>query len=417
MMDLLDFSKRRAQPGGHKYLLTVIDIFSRFLWVERLTDRTDVQVVAALRKVVRRNSGAAPLEISSDGGGEFSGPRLTAYLTDTGITNRKADKSSGINSLSGIDRAQQSLKQIIGNLQSGSDAPWSTLVKKGVDIYNDREHSGLMGEAPSTVTENKPMMYLLEKEAGEAVAHNNKLWRKKAGKVSDLGGFRLPLAISEWPRIDQPKYEGKVHKVTGLKGAHVESAQGSYPVRKVLAVPADSQSIVLNDETIPNSGLRERQRVALRQFSEQLKRELAQTPQNQMSFARATRFLRNLASFTDTADVYRLPKEARYVKFFRLYGFRLEGSGPAMVVKPPTPSVGQAPAPRAAQLAPRAPRRDLPGTQGLIFQPDNPKRGTSQAFIRYEMYKGATTVAEVRRLGMNPQDLREAIRQGHAQLT
>ena len=44
MMDLLDFSRRRAQPGGHKYLLTVIDIFSRFLWVERLTDRTDVQV-------------------------------------------------------------------------------------------------------------------------------------------------------------------------------------------------------------------------------------------------------------------------------------------------------------------------------------------------------------------------------------
>ena len=104
------------------------------------------------------------------------------------------------------------------------------------------------------------------------------------------------------------------------------------------------------------------------------------------------------------------------MKFFRLYGFRLEGSGPAMVVKPPAVAAGQRPAARAVELAPRAQRRDLPGTQAILFQPDNPKRGTSQAFIRYEVYKRATTLAEARRLGMNPQDLREAIRQGHAQL-
>jgi hypothetical protein len=181
-------------------------------------------------------------------------------------------------------------------------------------------------------------------------------------------------------------------------------------------VPGDSQSVVLNDETIPNSGLRERQRVALRQFSEQLKRELAQTPQNQMSFARATRFLRNLASFTDTADVYRLPKEARYVKFFRLYGFRLEGSGPAMVVKPPAVAAGQRPAARAVQLAPRQQRRDLPGTQEIMFQADNPKRGGSAAYTRWALYRSATTVGQARSLGMTPQDMREALRQGHAQL-
>ena len=33
-LDLLDFSKRRRQPGGHKYVLSAIDIYSRFVWTE-----------------------------------------------------------------------------------------------------------------------------------------------------------------------------------------------------------------------------------------------------------------------------------------------------------------------------------------------------------------------------------------------
>ena len=55
-------------------------------------------------------------------------------------------------------------------------------------------------------------------------------------------------------------------------------------------------------------------------------------------------------------------------------------------------------------------------SQGILFAPDNPKRGGSAAYTRYELYKGATTVGEARRLGMNPQDLQAAIRSGQAQL-
>jgi len=154
----------------------------------------------------------------------------------------------------------------------------------------------------------------------------------------------------------------------------------------------------------------------MRQYSEQLKQELSQAPQGAMSFTRVQMFLRSRPQFEATADVYRLPKAGRFVKFLRLFSYRIEGSGPAMTVKAPAAAAGQAPVARAVQLAPRAQRRDLPGTQGILFQPDNPKRGGSQAYTRYGLYKGATTIAEARRLGMTPQDQREALRQGHAQL-
>jgi len=414
-LDLLDFSKRRRQPGGHKYVLTAIDVFSRFVWTEKLTDKTDAQTLGAYRRIIGRNNNTHPKEVSTDLGREF-GPTFTAYLADHGTANRKKDPQS-VNSLAGIDRAQQTIKTILANLQANSDAPWSSLMKKATDLYNDRENSAIF-TSPEDVTENKEVQYFLEAQAGKDIKHNNNRWRSRAGKLTDKGAFRVPADRNTWERIDQPKFGGKVHQVEGLKGANVEDTEGnSYPVRKVLAVPGASQDIDINDELTPASGRREQQLRGMRQFSEQLKRELAQTPQNQMTFARATQFLRTRPSFEDTAEAYRLPRAARYVKFFRLFGFRLEGSGPAMTVRGPAAAVGQAPAARAIQLAPRASRRDLPGSQGIIFQPDNPKRGGSAAYARWALYRSATSVGEARRLGMSPQDLREALRQGHAQLT
>ena len=70
-LDLLDFSKRKKQPGGHKYVLTAIDVFSRFVWVEKLTDKTDAQVLAAYRRIIGRNNNVHPKEVSTDLGREF----------------------------------------------------------------------------------------------------------------------------------------------------------------------------------------------------------------------------------------------------------------------------------------------------------------------------------------------------------
>ena len=152
-LDLLDFSKRRTQPGGHKYVLTAIDIFSRYLWAEKLTDKTDAQVLTAYRKIISRNNNIHPLEASFDLGREF-GPTFQAYLQDHSTAIRKKDPTS-INSLAGIDRAQQSVKKIMANLQVGNDTPWSSVMKKAVDIYNDREHGALYGESPEGLSENK----------------------------------------------------------------------------------------------------------------------------------------------------------------------------------------------------------------------------------------------------------------------
>ena len=415
-VDLIDYSKRNAAKNfNFKYLLTVIDIFSKFLWIERMSTKEDSATLAAYRRVISRNGGKHPLEVSVDLGREF-GPTFEAYLKDNGTVLRKKDPIS-INTLASIDRAQQSLKKIIANLQASTDVGWASLSKRAETIYSDREHSALYGESPSGVIENQEVQYLLEAESGKSIRHNNNRWRSKAGRLTDKGGFRVPQPRSTWERIDQAKFGGVVHKVSELKGANVTDTEGrSYPVRKVLAVPAESADIALNEELVPGSGKRAEQLQGLRVYAEQLRNELSRTARGEMSFTRARQFLRTRGNWDEAAARYRLPVSGRFVKFLFLFRFRISGTGRTMMVKPPLPSAPQAPAaPRQAEVAPRRPRTDMPGTQTIQFGP-NQKRGGTATYARYEIYKSATTIAEARRLGMTPMDLKDAVARGQATL-
>ncbi len=419
MGDLIDFSKRKKQPGGHEYALVVMDVFSRFMWVSNLKNKESSTVLAAYRRIVAQNDHKSPQELSTDLGKEWFGPAFQAYLKDQGTVHRHKNLQQ-VNSIAVVDRGVQTLKMILANLQSTSDQGWSQLTKKATSIYNDREHSHLYGESPEDVSENKVVQYHLEAEAGDDVEHNNKKLRQKAGRLKEKGAFREPLDRNTWERIDQPKFGGEVHEVDGLKGANVEDEEGrSYPVRQVLAVPWTSADINVSDELVPGSRKREQQRQHLRQYSEQLKHELSNTPRGEMSCARVGEFLRTRRGFEDTAETYRLPRAGRYVKFLRLFGFQIQGSGPGMIVRrpaAPSSAEGRGRPAGAVDIAPRAPRRGLPGGTEITFQPDNPHRGGTAVYTRYAAYRSATTVGEARRLGATPQDLRGDLEGGYAQL-
>ena len=214
-----------------------------------------------------------------------------------------------------------------------------------------------------------------------------------------------------------------MHQVREITGGNVKDAEGrSYPVKTVLPVQSASQQVRIDEEQFPGSQRREEQKTALRQYSESLKQQLLISAGNEMTLASVTRFLNGQAGFQDTAEAQRLAKAGRIVKFLRLFGFEIRGSGPAMTVRKPPAAPSRATGaplgrPLGAQdLAPRVPPRGLPASQAIVFQPDNPFRGGSAAFGRYEAYKGAATVGEARRLGATPQDFQVAFNRGLAVL-
>ena len=113
--DLLDFSKRASsQEGGEKYALVVTNLFTKEAWVERMTEKTDAEAKSAMRKILAQNDNVAPKEVSVDLGREF-GPSFQQFLEDKGVVVRKKDPQQ-VNTLAGVDRAQQSIKSILKHI-------------------------------------------------------------------------------------------------------------------------------------------------------------------------------------------------------------------------------------------------------------------------------------------------------------
>lgn len=84
-LDLAVLDKHADENDGFKYLLFVVDMFDKYLWVEPMTDKTAEECLRAFKAVLQRAGGRKPKFIRSDSGGEFLNKLFTSYLKRVGI--------------------------------------------------------------------------------------------------------------------------------------------------------------------------------------------------------------------------------------------------------------------------------------------------------------------------------------------
>jgi len=77
-MDLADVSNIAEENSGFKYLLVVIDIFSKYLWVQPLKNKTAKDVVNALKKILPNDRKCN--KIRYDKGREFNNNIMKSFL-------------------------------------------------------------------------------------------------------------------------------------------------------------------------------------------------------------------------------------------------------------------------------------------------------------------------------------------------
>jgi len=325
--DLIDYSKRSAE--GARFILTVVDVFSRHLWVEPLKTKQPAEVVEALKRILHRSG--PPHQITTDLGGEFGKP-FDEFLTERGVVHATKDPKA-VNTLAVVDRAIGKYKSILANLMTKKGGTWSGHVEQAEAVFNDRPNSHLLNSTPNDVKGNDVLQYELEAQAGDDALHNYELWTSRVQKLRSRGAFRAPLPRAQWERIDTPKFGGKVHIVKAIIGPEVEDTEGQrFPVKQVLAVANTAHDVDLPDELFPNAARRSSQKEALKEYADELKQKLRESTDAQLSFAKVAAFLKALPGLEDTMDVQRFPRAACLVKFLRLFDFTIHGAGVKMVV-------------------------------------------------------------------------------------
>ena len=83
--DLVEMQTLARWNKGNRYLLTVIDVLSKYAWVEPLKSKTGKDVTAAFDRVLKSTKKRRPLNLQTDAGKEFYNKTFQTYLKNKDI--------------------------------------------------------------------------------------------------------------------------------------------------------------------------------------------------------------------------------------------------------------------------------------------------------------------------------------------
>ena len=70
-MDLVDMRKLSRCNKGHKYLLTVIDVLSKYAWAVPIKSKSSQEMIRRLERIYKQASPQQPLRVQTDKGKKF----------------------------------------------------------------------------------------------------------------------------------------------------------------------------------------------------------------------------------------------------------------------------------------------------------------------------------------------------------
>ena len=79
--DLVEMQPLKTWNRGMRYLLTVVDVLSKYTWVEPLKTKTGVAVAAAFERILKRARGRQPVRLQTGVGKEFYNRSFQALMT------------------------------------------------------------------------------------------------------------------------------------------------------------------------------------------------------------------------------------------------------------------------------------------------------------------------------------------------
>ncbi|GFU38500.1 uncharacterized transposon-derived protein F54H12.3 [Nephila pilipes] len=147
--DLVDLQHLAEHNNGFRFLLTIIDVFSKYAYVIPLKSKTSVDMRSAFEKLLQK---VKPKNIQSDKGKEFYNAKLQSLFKKYNINHYSAE---GEHKASLIERFNRTLKNKMFRVFTYRKLyKYDDILQSLVKSYNDSEHRSI-GMPPSSVTRDK----------------------------------------------------------------------------------------------------------------------------------------------------------------------------------------------------------------------------------------------------------------------
>ena len=206
--DLVEMQKFAKLNKGYRYLITCIDIFSKFAWVIPLKDKRGITIKNALQKIFNERK---PKFLWTDRGTEFYNKQVQDLLNENNIkiysTNNSEIKSAV------IERFNRTFKNMMyKKFTENNNTIFYNILYELVDNYNNKYHSTMKMtpiEGSKKVNENKiKNIYNFEKT-------------KKPGKSKIGDRVRLSLEKNIFEKSYETNWTEEIFEIYDIKYSNV----------------------------------------------------------------------------------------------------------------------------------------------------------------------------------------------------
>ena len=206
--DLVEMQKFAKLNKGYRYLLTCIDIFSKFAWVIPLKDKKGITTKSALEKIFNKRK---PKFLWTDNGKEFYNKQVQDLLNENNIklysTNNSEIKSAV------IERFNRTFKNMMyKKFTENNNTIFYNILDELVNNYNNKYHSTIKMtpiEGSKKINEKKiKNIYNYEKT-------------KKLGKFKIGDRVRIPLEKNIFEKGYDTNWTEEIFEIYDIKYSNV----------------------------------------------------------------------------------------------------------------------------------------------------------------------------------------------------
>ena len=85
VVDVIEVGNLAKSNQGYRYLMTVVDVLSKYAWAEPIKSKTGKDVTAPFKKILKRSDGRTPCRIQTDDAKEFYNKTFQALMKQKDI--------------------------------------------------------------------------------------------------------------------------------------------------------------------------------------------------------------------------------------------------------------------------------------------------------------------------------------------
>lgn len=247
--DLSDVSSIKRHNDDYRFLLFVIDAFSKYAWVRPLKNKT-ADTLTRVVKDILQTSGRRPLHLMSDKGSEFSNRPFKAMLKTFDIrfyTSQNEETKAAI-----VERLQRTFKnKMFKYFTDRSTLRYADVLQDLMRSYNETHHTTI-GMAPADVD------WRVDDDVRRRLASRLKKKKRKVARHSKVDlrvgdSARIAIARATFRKGYLPTWTEEIftvaekndtHPVTyRLKDYGGELLEGTFYVEELQKVPPEKDRV------------------------------------------------------------------------------------------------------------------------------------------------------------------------------